>query len=52
MLLSQSLPLAAGDSLGQQEVSSKELSVVTVERKRNGVIRLLLAQDSGFICED
>lgn len=52
MLLSQSLLLAAGDGLWQQEVSSKELSVVTVERKRNGVIKLLLAQGSGFICED
>lgn len=38
MLLSQPLPLAAGDSLWQQEVSPEELSVVTVERKRNGVI--------------
>lgn len=41
MLLS--LPLAAGDSLWQQEVSPEELSVVTVERKRNGVIGLFLA---------
>lgn len=53
MLLSQPLPLAAGDSLWQQEVSPEELSVVTVEeRKRNGVIGLFLAWGLVFICED
>lgn len=52
MLLSQLLLLAAGNSLWQQEVSPKELSVVTAERKKNYVIKLFLAQGLWFICED